>query len=346
MTARECFFETQAGGGSGVSGGAGVSGAGSPGPASSVRPEVSQGADSLSGVAVAGTGARFPADTVDMPGVADSAGFAGVVDTVGGLAGDESVGEEMPWREVPVEAVFGEASTLVAGRPYDAGQLRAAVSPVTADPVFQGLVLVLAALYCMLIYRSLGDIRRLLTRVSRDTPMSERLFDEPGHNGLFCFPNRATVIGLLFLGVVAVRFGASRFPLPGDFPGIGALASLLATLACVALVVFQAAVVSAVGAVTLSQPLMGQLLQFKRTYFSLAVILAVPPLLLLVLAPPGTGALWIVAAIVLSAVPFLLYLIESLRLFISKKVSILHWFLYLCTVEIFPISLLYLLAAR
>ena len=36
----------------------------------------------------------------------------------------------------------------------------------------------------------------------------------------------------------------------------------------------------------------------------------------------------------------------TLNLFLSKKISILHWILYLCTVEIFPISLIGLLAAR
>ena len=41
-----------------------------------------------------------------------------------------------------------------------------------------------------------------------------------------------------------------------------------------------------------------------------------------------------------------LYLKESLNLFISKKISILHWFLYLCTVEIFPVSLLWLSLVR
>lgn len=42
----------------------------------------------------------------------------------------------------------------------------------------------------------------------------------------------------------------------------------------------------------------------------------------------------------------ILYLREVLNLFISKKVSILHWILYLCIVEVFPVSLLWLLVAR
>ena len=40
------------------------------------------------------------------------------------------------------------------------------------------------------------------------------------------------------------------------------------------------------------------------------------------------------------------YLKESLMLFLSKKISILHWFLYLCAVEIFPVSFVWLSLTR
>ena len=59
-----------------------------------------------------------------------------------------------------------------------------------------------------------------------------------------------------------------------------------------------------------------------------------------------TGDVWFCIIVIELLATVFLYLRETLNLFLSKKISILHWILYLCTVEIFPISLIGLLAAR
>ena len=96
----------------------------------------------------------------------------------------------------------------------------------------------------------------------------------------------------------------------------------------------------------LAQPFVSQLLLLKRTYFSLAVIVTSPALLLFALCPRGTGDVWFCIIVVELLVTAVLYLRETLNLFLAKKVSILHWFLYLCAVEVFPISFIWLIAAR
>ena len=100
------------------------------------------------------------------------------------------------------------------------------------------------------------------------------------------------------------------------------------------------------GAVSLSQPFISQVILLKRTYFTLAVIVTSPVLLLFALCPRGTGGVWFCIIVIELIVTAILYLREVLNLFISKKVSILHWILYLCIVEVFPVSLLWLLVAR
>ena len=75
-------------------------------------------------------------------------------------------------------------------------------------------------------------------------------------------------------------------------------------------------------------------------------LIATPFLALWLLAPAGEGKIWFWVIIIELVVSLILYLQETLSLFISKKISILHWFLYLCGVEIFPISLLILLTVR
>lgn len=249
------------------------------------------------------------------------------------------------WRDTTAAALFGARSVTV-----EPTRMPLAAPPsLTENAVFQSFVLLLAATYAMLLYRNLGDVRTLLGRISRDTATGERLSEDPGGSGFSRFLNIATAIGMLFMGVMVVKYGDSLMPRqPGETLPHGAvlLLSLVATLACCVVAAFQTTAVRLAGAVTLSQAFISQLVLLKRTYFSLAVIVTSPALLLFALCPRGTGGVWFCVVAIELIVTAILYLRETLNLFISKKISILHWFLYLCTVEIFPISLLWLLAVR
>ena len=249
------------------------------------------------------------------------------------------------WRDTTSAAIFGAQSTLA-----EPARIPLAPPPsLTEHAVFQSFVLLLAATYAMLLYRNLGDVRTLLGRISRDTATGERLSEDPGGSGYSRFLNIATAIGLLFLGVAAVKYGDTLMPgrLAEAIPqGAVLILSLLASLAALGVAAYQAIAVRLAGTLTLSQPFIAQLMLLKRTYFALGVVLISPPLLLFALCPQGTGGVWFcIVAIELTAAA-VLYLKETLNLFLSKKVSILHWFLYLCIVEVFPISLLWLLAVR
>ena len=250
-----------------------------------------------------------------------------------------------PWRDTTATALFGTETVTVQPERLE----RPAGPSLTDNAVFQGFVLLLAAIYATLLYRNLGDVRTLLSRISRDTTSGERISEEPGGSGFSRFLNVTTAIGMLFMGVVVVKYGDTLISpeWTASLSQAAVLAlSLLATLAWCTVFLFQAATVRIVGAVTLSQPFIAQLVLLRRTYFSLAVIITSPPLLLFALCPRGTGAAWFVVGALELIITAVLYLRESLNLFISKKISILHWFLYLCTVEVFPVSLLWLLAAR
>ena len=249
------------------------------------------------------------------------------------------------WRDTTSAAIFGAQSTLA-----EPARIPLAPPPsLTENAVFQSFVLLLAATYAMLLYRNLGDVRTLLGRISRDTATGERLSEDPGGSGYSRFLNIATAIGLLFLGVAAVKYGDTLMPgrLAEAIPqGAVLILSLLASLAALGVAAYQAIAVRLAGTLTLSQPFIAQLMLLKRTYFALGVVLISPPLLLFALCPQGTGGVWFcIVAIELTAAA-VLYLKETLNLFLSKKVSILHWFLYLCIVEVFPISLLWLLEVR
>jgi hypothetical protein len=69
----------------------------------------------------------------------------------------------------------------------------------------------------------------------------------------------------------------------------------------------------------------------------------------LLIAITGQGQtydVWLEIGCVAAAIALILFVRESIGFFISKKVSILHWILYLCTVEILPFTLLWQAAVR
>lgn len=300
-----------------------------------------------------------PADTAtdSATGITTDSSSDSATDTlpVGGTSRDTTwltffPGLELPqtahwWRDASAAEVFGDASTLAPTQAPPPAQGQS----LTENPVFQGFVLLLAATYAILLYRNLGDIQHLLTRVSHDRASGTRLSEDPGGSGFSRFLNVATAIGMLFMGVMAVKYGDMLMPgTLTDMLSEGAVLalSLLTTLACTVVALFQVTTVRLAGAVTLSQPFVSQLVLLKRTYFSLAVIVTSPALLLFALCPRGTGEVWFYVIAAELFVTAILYLRETFALFISKKISLLHWILYLCTVEIFPISLLWLLVAR
>lgn len=249
-------------------------------------------------------------------------------------------------RDTTTHAVYGELSTPVRtqyGTPVD--------RPLTDDTLFQGFVLLLGITYTLLIYSNIIDVRTLLHRVFRDhaTNAEERRFDDPSSGRYVRFIHTMAVIGMLFIGVSVVKYGQpliELLPFEGA-PIVAVLASGLTVSALFLLVAgYQWILLRTVEALTLTQPLVGQLRQLRTLYFAAVTVLAAPTLLLLALCPPHTGKLWFALIVIELSVTLFLYIKETLVLFLSKKVSILHWILYLCSVELFPVSLLWLLAVR
>ncbi len=90
----------------------------------------------------------------------------------------------------------------------------------------------------------------------------------------------------------------------------------------------------------------GSLLTFDRLYLSLAGLVLTPAVLLCALADPATERpLFVIAAIML-IVLLLYYIVKFFSLFVSRNFSILQGLLYLCAVEIFPISFFVLFVRR
>ncbi len=246
---------------------------------------------------------------------------------------------------VSAESFFGPQSSLVV-EPVPSRQEHMSL---TDNAVFQGFVLLLAVAYGMMLYHCLGEIRMLLSRISRDTASGERFYDNSGNNGFSRFLNTVAAIGALFLGVMAVKYAdsllAEHYFMQLSY-GMELGLGLLMTLVFLIIFLVQWGVLIGIGALTLARSFITQLQQLRRTFFALMVVVVTPILLLFALCPRGTGGMWFLLIVIELAATAFLYFKETLNLFLSKKISILHWFLYLCGVEIFPISLVWLAITR
>lgn len=253
---------------------------------------------------------------------------------------------QAPYREVSAPTIFGPQSTLVRA---DSDNLTE--RPLTDNALFQGFVLLLAVTYVLLLYHNMLDIRTLLSRVFHGSSAGsdERRFEDMGSSRYARFMRTTSTIGILFIGILVVKYSRSfidAFPLEQLSFAAEFVASLAVSVVVLLVIEFQGTLLRLVGALTLTQPLLTQLRQLRKLYFSTAVVLVSPALLLLTLSPAYTSALWFSLIAVASTVTLFLYLRETLTLFLAKKVSIVHWILYLCSIELFPVSLLWQLAVR
>ena len=285
------------------------------------------------------TSAAGRADALTAVAGSDTLLRPAVVQTIGRLAdmpvqAPDTLAAAEPFDPVlTAEQLFGSASELVAGTVAGTPFAEA----LTDHPLFQGIVLLLAIAYMLMICAHFHDIVGLFSRHH-----SEYVREGGGAIGTDGSVQTAAVIGLLMTSVLAVRFAEGA---PGA--GYGTMGLLMTTLLAVfGILLFQCGALHLIGRITLSSDLTQALVHFKVLFFGLITVAAMPTALLLALCPPGEGRFWLYATLALAGTVAMLFLKESFTLFLAKKVSTLHWILYLCAVECFPISLVWLLATR
>lgn len=248
-----------------------------------------------------------------------------------------------PYRDVSAATLFGAGSVQVS-MPFD--------RPVARDPLataaYHGAGLLLLLFYGMLLYRHLDDAGRLLTQLWHNQATEKRHYEDSG-GSYTRFLRISAVLGFLAAGFGVVRLTAGMLPqrMVEALPETLALLCSLGVAAALGVVLlFRRGITAGVGVLTYTESLVERLWLVKRHTTALLTLVLLPPLLFWLAAPPEGGRGWLTVIVIELLAVLTLYLRETMLLFLSKKVSILHWFLYLCVVEIFPLSLLILLAVR
>lgn len=281
--------------------------------------------DSLSltgdSVFVAGDSLSGAADTVSLAADTLSAGTAGVAGAADGHVA-----------AVVAAVSDGNAATL---------------AEMAGDVVQNLLVAVVVFLYFFCLYRYFDDVRALFGSVfRRSVAPSERMLERRRSEIFYGFLGKLFLIGTCTLGAIASLWADRTVAWETVGPYARVALPFAAMAAFVAIVAVQYAMLAVAGGITRSWSMMAVLLRIRLIYFVLATVIVLPPVLMWQMNGGTGGEVWLRVACLAAAVAVVMYVRESVTLFNSKKISILHWILYLCIVEIMPFTLLWQIVVR
>ena len=208
-------------------------------------------------------------------------------------------------------------------------------------PLLYNMLIALTIIYYIFcIYRYFDDIRALFMSVFQRRVVSLERAEERRRSDIFYGSlGKLFVLGLAFVGVIgsmeashqALALSSSQlFYLP--FVAMGAFVVVISVQYLMLLIV---------GAITQSVNEVMALMRIRLIYFVMAIVMVAPILLISQMGIGGGYEIWQNVGYITALIAFVLFIRESIGFFISKKVSILHWILYLCAVEILPLTLLW-----
>jgi hypothetical protein len=202
--------------------------------------------------------------------------------------------------------------------------------------------------YMFCIYRYFDDVVALFSSVfSRSVISADRVGERRRSDIFYGFLGKIFLLGAGFVGVMAMLWAVGEQSMRVSLTqSVMMSMPLIAIAVFLAIIVFQYVELILIGAVTRSLPEVFALMRLRLTYFVFFTVVSSPILLVSQMGVEQSNELWQGLGLIVSALVLMLYLRESLLFFISQKISILHWFLYLCTVEILPLTLLWQLVVR
>ncbi len=238
---------------------------------------------------------------------------------------------------VTAEDLFGPQTQLVAEVGCQPSALPLQSDRIeTASPFFQGFVLLVAVFFVMLAANRRQEIGLLVADSSTD----ERLYENRKNvAGLLGF---LIVAGWMSIVVVVIRRLAETDGWTMDMAWKIPLAVAGVSLAGI----YKWLVLNISGRLVLQDELTHKLILLHALCMGRIALYGLPFALFYALSPEGTGQWWLRLWGVVCIYRSVLFVGKSLNLFLVKKISILHWILYLCSVEVFPVTLLILLVNR
>ena len=217
---------------------------------------------------------------------------------------------------------------------------------LTDSYAYQGLVLIVFVIFCYVLNRYRTSLHMVFQMATGWLSM-ERTFDE---NALFFnrFLRLSGVWGVVVVSGILIRgadlFGPERW-LP-DVSWAGEAVVLAVVLAVTGVALFRYLLPKVVESVIADNLFFARLRFRNRVYSAFSNIVLTPLLLIVALADSSAIVRFMYVEAGALILLILLYLGQSYRFFMLRNVSILQWILYLCAVEIFPVSFFLLATMR
>lgn len=250
---------------------------------------------------------------------------------------------ELNGRYVDAAGMFGCGNTLSVP-PLPESEGATMTGAVGGDAVLQLLCLgLLFSLVLLAGYR--GELRRVASGLwSGYAEEAESNRKTAISNGFF---TAAALTGVLAATIAIVRTSLLWLPdgLLPDRLWVAPVSAGAVIAGLLAVALYQWSVLQVVGLVTDRRDFISTLLYVKKACFSATAMLTAPVILLSALSS-GIGETWFYILAGECFILSFLFLKETFVLFIRKKVPIFQWFLYLCTVEAFPLTLICASIAR
>ena len=152
-----------------------------------------------------------------------------------------------------------------------------------------------------------------------------------------------TMMGVVLISLCVVRLSIvpESYRLLSPLSALSPWAGFGVTFgALLLLIVGEVGIIYGVGLFVGKSSLWQELLQVKLLHFSATATLITPFIMLAMLTQGVMALVALGVVIVLCLISLIIFVKETFSLFISHKFSILHWILYLCALELFPLSLL------
>ena len=237
---------------------------------------------------------------------------------------------------ITAEELFGAASRLA-----EVGSERVVATIASLGVLYQIAVAVAAIVFIFIVVRYASALTHILLTsiLGREKRTSTQLYAAEIRN----IEIVTSLLGVLLIALSVVRCSIvdSLQPIFSPLASLSSWELAGITLsAIVGIILVERFLLWIVGSVTLRRDVCIGIWHIKLLHFSCVILLTAPSLLIMLLNSGFVAEIALYISVTISSISLFLFIKETFLLFRAQRVSIFHWFLYLCTLEIFPLSLL------
>ncbi len=257
-------------------------------------------------------------------------------------------GEALPaagdplWRQAQPEEVFGDRCVAAV----DTAHIPDGRTRLTDSAMFQTSTIVLLAAYMTMLLRSSDRMHAIVGAIFHNGGTDASIIEEYRGANTTRFMGGIMLFGTLLAAVIMVKAAdlmidaeaAAAIP-----TAIRSTAPLLAAAATAAVILWQIMLHKTAAWVCRDADI-EHLGDISHLFFAAGALLLFPLSALMLLSTGDILSVWVIISVMGMAFVCILYLKETFMFFMGKKISILYWFLYLCSVIALPMSLIYLIA--